>query len=44
VIKVTLMTSSRGHDGLRRFPYNTLYAALLIGQALLLVAFIIYGV
>ena len=36
------MTSSGGHTGLSHFPYHLLYAALLIGQALAMVALVVY--
>jgi hypothetical protein len=36
-------TLSRWHNGMRCFPYATLYIALLIGQAVAMMVWVAYG-
>jgi hypothetical protein len=36
-------TLSGGHNGMRCFPYATLYVALLIGQVLAMMVWVAYG-
>ena len=36
-------TLSRGHYGLSRFPYDTLFVILLIGLVVALAALVAYG-
>ena len=39
----TVTTLSGWHNGMRCFPYATLYIALLIGQAVAMMVWVAYG-